>query len=144
MSDRRVDFRTRIKTRASKVAAPKKAPVQYVKSRALGDDEDMVYCKLCGIELFRIKNGKMLPNGNYTEVTLEFDNGEKHETSLCRGCAKGLTPKQAEFVYTADLQQWLREEQVMRTELHHDFLRIIADRTIRKISRGSRLIKKVA
>lgn len=121
--------------RISKVESPKKSRMDYLKSTALGDDKDEVLCKLCGtpIMIEKIINGKtrLVPNGMYTEITIEFTDRSAHETSICKECAKKPLTDKLEFIYMSDMKQWKRE---MNVDMEH------FNREIKSYKTGSRVI----
>lgn len=49
---------------------------------------------------------------SYAEVTIEFDDGSKHVTGICKSCIEeGLTAEDLEAVYAADLLEMATIEQ---------------------------------
>lgn len=46
----------------------------------------------------------------YTEMSLEFDDGSRHVTPVCRSCAIGVTPEIANKYYLMDLLRWADQE----------------------------------
>lgn len=102
-------------------AANDKRPIHsYVKYGKFGIEE--VGCKSCGQVLRglvsdpsmserRTVNGKevvvervgMATFAQYTEVTIDFDDGSHHVTLCCRECAKKMTIEEAEWHYAVDM-----------------------------------------
>lgn len=102
-------------------AANDKRPIHnYVKYGKFGIEE--VGCKSCGQVLRglasnpsmserRIINGKevivervgMVTTPQYTEVTIDFDDGSHHITLCCKDCAKKMTIEDAEWHYAVDM-----------------------------------------
>ncbi|MEE9302864.1 MAG: hypothetical protein V3U84_03670 [Thiotrichaceae bacterium] len=72
-----------------------------------------VYCKGCGDKIKGLNSrGQLFPYGNYTEITLEFDNNSAHVTPMCKKCVSGKTKEDLEALYIADLEQFDREEDI--------------------------------
>lgn len=86
---------------------------------------EAVHCKECGRPIkglvvddrfseTRIINGKTivfqrlvlaeLPG--YSEIEIEFDDGSRHITHVCKGCLPKLTPNDLDALYEADMDMW--------------------------------------
>lgn len=99
---------------------------RYVKFGSMGIEE--VSCKCCGVPIRKLIpddrfaesrniNGRnvvcerlvlsTLPN--YVEVMIYFDDGSKHVTFMCEEDSKKLTNDQLEWLYCADLNEWLHD-----------------------------------
>ena len=121
--------------RIGKVDEPKKSQMDYLKSTSLGDDKDEVLCKLCGTQIMNEKavrdKVKLVPNGMYTEITIEFKDGTAHETSICKDCAKKPLTDKLEFIYMSDMKQWKRETNI---DMEH------FNKEIKSYRNGSRVV----
>jgi len=70
-----------------------------------------VYCKGCGKQIKGINSrGLLFPYGNYTEVTIEFDDKSAHITPVCKKCANVQTKEDMEALYISDLEDFDIEE----------------------------------
>lgn len=62
-------------------------------------DKRTARCKKCGqLVMFRGD-----PTSVYSEILIMFDDGSAHLTPLCRGCSSGLTIRDLEAIYCADI-----------------------------------------
>ena len=72
-----------------------------------------VYCKGCGEKIKGLNDRwQLFPYGNYTEMTIEFDNNSAHVTPMCKKCVSGKTEEDLEAIYVADLEEFDREEDI--------------------------------
>ena len=72
-----------------------------------------VYCKGCGDKIKGVNDrGQLFEYGNYTEMTLEFDNNSAHVTPMCKKCVNSRTKEDMEAIYVADLEEFDREEDI--------------------------------
>lgn len=98
-----------------------KRPIHsYVKYGSMGIEE--VTCKSCGMPLRSleslpqtgkkrkiggkdhvVENVAIVTRDQYTEVTIDFDNGSHHVTLCCKDCAKKMTLEDAKWHYATDL-----------------------------------------
>ena len=142
----RKDFKDKAKRRAAEMPILGTKP-DYCKAKRLGDEEDMVYCKLCGVQIkeWRNVNGKLdlRDNDLYAEITLHFEDGSKHEDCLCFECAPKVDVETAEYIYAQVLAQWIREDDKLGLRLHNSFWEMVADRKIESVSLGSRFEREV-
>ena len=65
-----------------------------------------ILCKKCGCTVYEGR-----PLASYTELRLVFDDNSAHITQLCRKCAVGLTLKELEAIYCADLVALSEDEE---------------------------------
>lgn len=90
---------------------------------------EAVYCRTCGCEIkhwietdtpplkVHRQNGTstiskmyvLAELGNYTEITMKFDDGSAHVTHCCRSCRDKLDESDLRAMYAADLLQIDRE-----------------------------------
>lgn len=95
--------------------------------RGIGVDE--VHCILCGTLIRklipvsdmgeeRVRNGVTIirerlavtETNQYAEVIITFNDGSKHHSPTCKQCAGSLDIDDLEVIYSADMNQWDREE----------------------------------
>lgn len=69
-----------------------------------------IYCKGCGTQIKGLRNILgvlvMVPYWNYTDMTLEFDDGSAHTTPICIKCSKVANAEALEAMYMADLEEF--------------------------------------
>ena len=108
--------------------AAAKEPVcaQHVARGQFGVEE--IRCKCCGTQLRtlmpddrfaeqRMLNGKMVwverlmlgTLAPYNEIMVYFDDGSRHVTLLCGDCAQKITNDDLEWMYCADLKEWMTD-----------------------------------
>jgi len=111
----------------------------YVK-RARGQIETAVFCPLSGNQIKglivlddlqekqRIGNTLVIRErvavsqlDNYTEITIEMDDGSAHVSAICKSVAAGLTLAQLTELYEADMAQVLHDEEAGRGEVLWEF-----------------------
>ena len=132
---------TKLKERLKKAKKPKKGVEKYIYSVLSGDTKNEVLCKLCGavIRFEKDIDGRkvMRETSLYTEVELEFDDGSKHVTPLCKKCSHGMDDEQREFIYAMDVQQWINEDNAMGNSIKEGFWKQQEKRKVKsyKISR---------
>lgn len=109
-----------IKYRVEAAAWTKAGMFQYCQK--MGTNIVRTHCKLCGRTL--TENDKVAVE--LRVVVIKFDNGSKHETSLCVTCAYVLKEKPKpyilEFVYAADLNSWLNGNNMQEDDPYWDVI----------------------
>lgn len=63
------------------------------------DDKTTARCKKCGQLVMFKGNATHL----YSEILIIFNDNSAHLTSLCEGCSSGLTVRDLEAIYCADI-----------------------------------------
>lgn len=73
-----------------------------------------VYCKGCGRQIQGMSSkGHLFPYGNYTEMTIVFDDKSAHITPVCKKCVNSKKSREdIEAMYIADLEEFCREEDI--------------------------------
>lgn len=98
-----------------------------------------VRCKGCDAVIVRAGR----PTRQYAEMTVEFDNGTKHVTPMCRRCAaRRYTAAELERLYLVDMLELYDEEQFFGVENPFDFMLARSPvKSLRTLVLGSRSSK---
>lgn len=79
----------------------------------------VVFCKKCGCPLVSyVPHERLRVNGMplavmaetnmYAELEIEFDDGSKHATPVCKTCIESISGDDIEAMYAADMASWER------------------------------------
>ena len=66
-------------------------------------------------------------NNNYAEIMIDFSDGSRHHTPVCKSIVNKLKSSDLETIYAADMEQWRIEEDAGGGEANWSYL---ADRII--------------
>lgn len=114
---------SKARTRIEKAKGLKRLRVQDYQVRNSDGFVTKVLCKRCGDVIREVRpvaepfeDGTvpvaLVTLSHYAEVKIAFDDGSAHITAACLTCArKGWTEDDLEALYSADLEQWIIEEQ---------------------------------
>ncbi len=105
-----------------------------------------IHCKLCDVAIKEqredpnweqtreirgqiIKYKRLIPHSlsDYREITIQFNDGSAHVTSICAPCLSSLDGGKLERLYQGDLAQWLYEAEIGMGDLDWEY---VADREI--------------
>lgn len=130
--------------RADNCQKPNRGVKKYI-VRGTGGRVVEVMCALCSTTISRMKerNGRevLLGTGNYTEITIRFDDGSAHEACVCKQCAKSMTTEKLEYLYATHCADYALEESTLGLDLGQAYYKAL-DRKIVGHEYGSRFVKK--
>tara|TARA_R100001530_G_scaffold132123_1_gene104248 strand:+ start:375 stop:818 length:444 start_codon:yes stop_codon:yes gene_type:complete len=75
---------------------------------------DQVSCKICGTIICSMIPGEhgppvLMQTNQYTTIFIEFDDGSRYETPMCKVCAASVDADVLEPLYAADIDKWEKE-----------------------------------
>jgi hypothetical protein len=91
------------------------AKPEYIETDAIGR-MIVLYCKVCGMPIARDVRGVFVRSPDYAEIKIEFMDGDKHVTNLCKGCVDVVADDPALLmeVYHADIEHLAQEVPSLR------------------------------